>query len=112
MRRGVSSGGGGSSLGYLFGGGEEGQKPAPKKVETPKVQVEVEPTQKPTAAAPPAEVINKETPAGVPGNTSNNYFRADGQNRGNFLTDRPSTKVHSAPGGGSSLDYLFGGGGQ
>lgn len=86
MRRGVSSGGGGSSLGYLFGGGE-GQNPAPKKVETPKVQVEVEPTQKPTAAAPPpAEVINKETPAGVPGNTSNNYFRADGQNRGNFLT--------------------------
>ncbi|XP_004299291.1 PREDICTED: protein SPIRAL1-like 2 [Fragaria vesca subsp. vesca] len=113
MRRGGSSGGGGSSLGYLFGGGEEGQNPAPKKVVTPKVQVEVEPTPKPTAAAPPpAEVINKETPAGVPGNTSNNYFRADGQNRGNFLTDRPSTKVHAAPGGGSSLDYLFGGGGQ
>ncbi|XP_050376776.1 protein SPIRAL1-like 3 [Argentina anserina] len=112
MRRGVSSGGGGSSLGYLFGGGEDGQTPAPKKVEAPKVQVEVEPTPKPTAAAPPPEVINKETPAGVPGNTSNNYFRADGQNRGNFLTDRPSTKVHAAPGGGSSLDYLFGGGGQ
>lgn len=89
MRRGVSSGGGGSSLGYLFGGGEEGQNPTTKKVETPKKQVEVlskEPTQKPNAAAPPAEVINKETPAGVPGNTSNNYFRADGQNRGNFLT--------------------------
>jgi len=25
------------------------------------------------------------------------------------LQDRPSTKVHAAPGGGSSLDYLFGG---
>ncbi|KAI3934036.1 hypothetical protein MKW98_026286, partial [Papaver atlanticum] len=25
--------------------------------------------------------------------------------------DRPSTKVHAAPGGGSSLGYLFGGGG-
>lgn len=25
------------------------------------------------------------------------------------VQDRPSTKVHSAPGGGSSLDYLFGG---
>lgn len=24
--------------------------------------------------------------------------------------DRPSTKVHAAPGGGSSLGYLFGGG--
>ena len=76
-------------MGYLFGGGEEGQNPTTKKVETPKKQVEVlskEPTQKPNAAAPPAEVINKETPAGVPGNTSNNYFRADGQNRGNLLT--------------------------
>ena len=27
-----------------------------------------------------------------------------------FEQDRPSTKVHAAPGGGSSLDYLFGGG--
>lgn len=29
-----------------------------------------------------------------------------------FLQDRPSTKVHAAPGGGSSLGYLFGGGGN
>lgn len=28
-----------------------------------------------------------------------------------WMQGRPSTKVHSAPGGGSSLDYLFGGGG-
>lgn len=26
------------------------------------------------------------------------------------VQDRPSTKVHAAPGGGSSLGYLFGGG--
>lgn len=26
------------------------------------------------------------------------------------MQDRPSTKVHSAPGGGSSLGYLFGSG--
>jgi hypothetical protein len=25
--------------------------------------------------------------------------------------DRPTTKVHAAPGGGSSLDFLFGGAG-
>lgn len=25
------------------------------------------------------------------------------------MQDRPSTKVHAAPGGGSSLGYLFGG---
>ncbi|XP_021809986.1 protein SPIRAL1-like 3 isoform X2 [Prunus avium] len=112
MGRGVSSGGGESSLGYLFGGGEEIKKPAPKKVDAPQNQAPVPstepPSQKPTAPTTPAEV-NKQTPAGVPGNTSNNYFRADGQNCGNFLTDRPSTKVHAAPGGGSSLDYLFGG---
>lgn len=29
-----------------------------------------------------------------------------------WLQDRPSTKVHAAPGGGSSLGYLFGGGGN
>jgi SPIRAL1-like protein len=44
------------------------------------------------------------------GRNFNNYHRADGQNTGNFITDRPSTKVHAAPGGGSSLGYLFGGG--
>jgi len=26
-----------------------------------------------------------------------------------WVQDRPSTKVHAAPGGGSSLNYLFGG---
>ncbi|KAM1186596.1 hypothetical protein ACFX2G_016062 [Malus domestica] len=114
MGRGVSSGGGESSLGYLFGGGEETQNPVAKRGAAPQNQAPVPtaepPAQRATAPAPPAEV-NKEIPAGVPGNTSNNYFRADGQNCGNFITDRPSTKVHSAPGGGSSLDYLFGGGG-
>ncbi|XP_068307758.1 protein SPIRAL1-like 3 [Pyrus communis] len=114
MGRGVSSGGGESSLGYLFGGGEETQNPVAKRGAAPQNEAPVPtaepPAQRATAPAPPAEV-NKEIPAGVPGNTSNNYFRADGQNCGNFITDRPSTKVHSAPGGGSSLDYLFGGGG-
>jgi SPIRAL1-like protein len=28
---------------------------------------------------------------------------------GETMQDRPSTKVHAAPGGGSSLGYLFGG---
>ncbi|XWS51245.1 hypothetical protein CRYUN_Cryun12cG0160200 [Craigia yunnanensis] len=116
MRRGVSCGGGQSSLGYLFGSGE-----APKPTttngtstgatsEVPRTQNEVakETPQKSTTASPPAGVT-KEIPAGIPGNKANNYFRADGQNCGNFLTDRPTTKVHAAPGGGSSLDYLFGG---
>ncbi|GLJ04763.1 hypothetical protein SUGI_0002870 [Cryptomeria japonica] len=41
---------------------------------------------------------------------SNNYRRVDGQNTGNFITERPSTKVQSVPGGVSSLGYLLGGG--
>ncbi|KAK1269305.1 Protein SPIRAL1-like 2 [Acorus gramineus] len=103
MGRGVSSGGGQSSLGYLFGSGEA---PKPAAAAAP-------PPIEPSPPAPkPAPVDNaKQIPAGIQGKTSNNYFRADGQNSGNFITDRPSTKVHSAPGGGSSLGYLFGGGG-
>ncbi|GFZ12165.1 SPIRAL1-like1 [Actinidia rufa] len=115
MGRGVSSGGGQSSLGYLFGSGEA-PKAATNNAEAPQNSGKVtstEPSQKPTASAsasaPPVDA-SKQIPAGIPGNNSNNYFRADGQNTGNFLTDRPSTKVHAAPGGGSSLDYLFGGG--
>lgn len=35
----------------------------------------------------------------------NNYSRAEGQNVGNFLTDRPSSRVLAAPGGGSSIVF-------
>nr|CAD1822619.1 unnamed protein product [Ananas comosus var. bracteatus] len=84
--------------GLPFGSGE-----APKPAEnTP-------PAQKP-APSPPVD-NTKQIPAGIQGRQTNNYFRADGQNTGNFITDRPSTKVHAAPGGGSSLGYLFGNGG-
>ncbi|XP_049395939.1 protein SPIRAL1-like 1 [Solanum stenotomum] len=109
MGRGVSSGGGQSSLGYLFGDGEP-PKPTTNRVEAPQNQgPTTSDPQKPTATAP-APTVNKQIPAGIQGRNSNNYFRADGQNTGNFLTDRPSTKVHAAPGGGSSLGYLFGDG--
>ncbi|KAL1541697.1 Protein SPIRAL1-like 1 [Salvia divinorum] len=117
MGRGVSSGGGQSSLGYLFGSGEA---PAPKPaknnvqapVEKPAPVTRVIPEKQPSAApsSAPSGDGQKQIPAGIHGNQKNNYYRADGQNTGNFLTDRPSTKVHAAPGGGSSLGYLFGGG--
>ncbi|XVF08910.1 hypothetical protein REPUB_Repub07fG0045400 [Reevesia pubescens] len=128
MGRGVSSGGGQSSLGYLFGSGEA-PKPTTTSAtytgtssEVPRTQNEVaketppksttaSPPKNSTTASPPADVA-MEIPAGIPGNNANNYFRADGQNSGNFLTDRRTTKVHAAPGGGSSLDYLFGGNGK
>ncbi|KAI5073719.1 hypothetical protein GOP47_0011732 [Adiantum capillus-veneris] len=97
MGRGVSYGGGQSSLGYLFGS-DEPPKAAPSG----------------TTGAPPtgaASAVKESTPPpNQLGSNPNNYHRADGQNTGNFITDRPSTKVHSAPGGGSSLGYLFGGG--
>ncbi|XP_059648745.1 protein SPIRAL1-like 1 [Cornus florida] len=104
MGRGVSSGGGQSSLGYLFGSGEAA-KPAPSNAQAAPNE------EQPTAISQPVD-INKQIPAGIHSNPANNYFRADGQNNGSFITDRPSTKVHAVPGGGSSLGYLFGGGGN
>jgi SPIRAL1-like protein len=133
MGRGVSSGGGQSSLGYLFG-----SDPAPAAGRAPSAAaLEQQHTARQACAdaasaaaaaareAPPAvSQPPKELPAAGKagdsgtsldmgaarlGRNSNNYHRADGQNTGNFITDRPSTKVHSAPGGGSSLGYLFGG---
>jgi SPIRAL1-like protein len=72
MGRGVSSGGGQSSLGYLFGSDE-----APKPAEKPAPQ-------KPT---PPSSAERlKDIPAGIQSSKSNNYIRAEGQNCGNFLT--------------------------
>ncbi|CAN6373158.1 unnamed protein product [Urochloa humidicola] len=110
--RGVSYGGGQSSLSYLFGGGDEA--PAPRAKPAAAAAEQRAPPAQPAAAAAStdSETKLKGVPAGVRGSQTNNYFRAQGQNCGNFLTDRPSTKVHAAPGGGSSLDYLFGGSGK
>ncbi|KAI9120421.1 hypothetical protein K1719_007454 [Acacia pycnantha] len=108
MSRGNSCGGGQSSLGYLFGSGE-----AASASKTQNAPVQSQPANgghsQNANVAPQPQLINKEIPAGIHGNLTNNYHRADGQNCGNFITDRPSTKVHAAPGGGSSLGYLFGG---
>ncbi|KAK6133911.1 hypothetical protein DH2020_012037 [Rehmannia glutinosa] len=111
MGRGVSSGGGQSSLGYLFGS-DEAPKPAVEKAKAAPSESRVaskEPSPKPNAAPQPVD-ISKQIPAGIQSSTNNNCFRGDGQSTCNFITDRPSTKVHAAPGGGSSLGYLFGGG--
>jgi SPIRAL1-like protein len=126
MVRGGSSGGGQSSLGYLFGSDAGAPKaaaraPAPEPAPAPVEQraagfARHVPEEKPApqvASVPAAKVEDAGTSLGMGapklGRNQNNYHRADGQNNGNFITDRPSTKVHSAPGGGSSLGYLFGG---
>ncbi|XP_059443994.1 protein SPIRAL1-like 5 [Corylus avellana] len=94
MSRGGSFGGGQSSLGYLFGSDEKpSAAPPPRTVNPPPYGVDTITDQK-----PPSEKDK----------VSNNYHRAEGQNSGNFITDRPSTKVKSVPGGDSSLGYLFG----
>ncbi|XP_022870578.1 protein SPIRAL1-like 1 [Olea europaea var. sylvestris] len=86
MGRGVSSGGGQSSLGYLFGDGEA-PKPA---TETRAPPSEVRPAskelpQKPNAAAYQSADVSKQIPAGIHSSTAN-YLRADGQNTANFIT--------------------------
>ncbi|KAL0312557.1 UNVERIFIED_CONTAM: protein SPIRAL1-like 5 [Sesamum radiatum] len=104
-RRGGSYGGGQSSLGHLFGSDNKQQN---KEVAPPS----------PTAYMPPYGIDTEEnTIIKEPENpspsqdklpkVSNNYHRNQGQNSGNFITVRPSTKVTSAPGGESSLGYLF-----
>eukprot|EP01018_Ginkgo_biloba_P019242 Gb_40305 [translate_table: standard] len=110
MGRGNSSGGGQSSLGYLFGS-DEPAKPvqtSAQPVHNPVPVIEEAPA-KPTTVGSKLQDNENKAPVGMLGRNFNNYLRADGQNTGNFITDRPSTKVHAAPGGGSSLGYLFGG---
>ncbi|KAL6180499.1 hypothetical protein ACLB2K_047162 [Fragaria x ananassa] len=96
MSRGGSYGGGQSSLGYLFGSEEPQTPPPAAKPVLPPYGIDTTTTddQKPS---------DHKTPS-----NTNNYQRADGPNSGNFLTDRPTTKVKSVPGGDSSLGYLFG----
>ncbi|KAG5061519.1 hypothetical protein AAZX31_01G207100 [Glycine max] len=94
MNRGESSGGGQSSLGYLFGSEEKPNQPLPTR----------------TAPLPPYGIdIDNSMPhhgSNCQLVVSNN--RSQGHHLGNIVTDRPSTKVKSVPGGHSSLGYLFG----
>ena len=75
MGRGVSSGGGQSSLGYLFGSGEA-PKPAANNAQSEGQTVNNVPPSKP---APP-KAVDPSKPAGINSNS------ADGQNTGNFIT--------------------------
>ena len=56
------------------------------------------------AAAPvPAAAAVHKPAGGDMGVLKNNYVRPEGQNVGNYLTDRPSSRVLAPPGGGSSI---------
>ncbi|KAI9108377.1 hypothetical protein K1719_020616 [Acacia pycnantha] len=104
MKRGESSGGGKSSLGYLFGSEEEAKEKSKKCTVSslPPYGIDVPSNYTDqTMALSPSSSQN-------PQHVSHAFSRAQGHHVGTFLTDRPSTKVKSVPGGDSSLGYLFG----
>ncbi|KDD74680.1 hypothetical protein H632_c1138p1 [Helicosporidium sp. ATCC 50920] len=45
----------------------------------------------------------------IGGTAGNNYTRPEGQNAGNFITDRPTSRVLAPPGGGTSFSFGDGG---
>jgi len=85
MRRGVSSGGGQSSLNYLFGSGDAPKTGAANNANNAPANHDAGQAAKDAPLAKPAQPA---IPVGANSNrpTTNNYFRADGQNTGNFLT--------------------------
>lgn len=80
MGRGVSSGGGQSSLGYLFGSGEApAAKPATNNAPA-QPEVQAVNNAPPSKASPPTKTIDPNKAAGI------NSHSTDGQNTGNFIT--------------------------
>lgn len=59
----------------------------------------------PVKAAPHAATASNVESAGPTGFMKNNYARPGGQNVGNFLTDRTSSRVLAPPGGGSQITF-------
>ncbi|XP_043689670.1 protein SPIRAL1-like 5 [Telopea speciosissima] len=98
MSRGESSGGGQSSLGYLFGSDKQPNAP-------PASPVVYKPPWGDDNSTEKAPIMSSPSPKS---NSSNNSPKAHGQNVANIITGRPTTKVKSVPGGDSSLGYLFG----
>jgi SPIRAL1-like protein len=97
MVRGGSSGGGQSSLGYLFGSDAGPAKPAARAPAPEPQQAPAEQRAAGFARNNAAEEKAAPAPAAAPaakveeskvhlGRNSNNYHRADGQNTGNFIT--------------------------
>ncbi|XWS61730.1 hypothetical protein CRYUN_Cryun07bG0151000 [Craigia yunnanensis] len=101
MSRGTSYGGGQSSLGYLFSADEQPSAPTVTPPIQPPYGIDFNPEKPPAPNKPSSDKKTEK-------NVTNNDHRAQGQNSGNFITDRPSTKVKSVSDGDSSLGYLFG----
>ncbi|CAN6240588.1 unnamed protein product [Urochloa humidicola] len=118
MSRGaMSSGGGRSSLGYLFEpeettlyhktvkSNQEADKMNSVKDDNKMIGAEVD--QEPQQLPPPKKEVSN--PILSSNRPCNIYHTSQSSNSSRFLiTDRPSTRVSCAPGGQSSLGFLFG----
>ncbi|KAD6453523.1 hypothetical protein R6Q59_015396 [Mikania micrantha] len=115
MNRRNNSGGGQSSLGYLFGSDDLRQEGESKVTTSPVCmppygtdnKEEKSPEKAPTPPPPhPHPHLEKDEPNSF----DHKYvYHVDGDKSTGFLvTGRPSTRVRSVPGGDSSLGYLFG----
>ncbi|OMP05369.1 hypothetical protein CCACVL1_01932 [Corchorus capsularis] len=98
MSRGGSYGGGQSSLGYLFSADEQPSAPTVTPPIQPPYGIDITPEKPPAAAPHDLSPSEKQTEKSI----NNNYHRAQGQNTGNFITDRPR-QSKSVPGGDSSF---------
>ncbi|XP_020272322.1 protein SPIRAL1-like 2 [Asparagus officinalis] len=83
MGRGVGSGRGQSSLGYLFGT-DEAPKPAAVN-STLAFANSIAPVENPYGSSP-APDGSKQTPSGIQDNPTNNHFRADWPDYWQFIT--------------------------
>ncbi|KAG2574194.1 hypothetical protein PVAP13_7KG310200 [Panicum virgatum] len=126
-RGGMSSGGGRSSLGYLFEPEETTTpyhtmaKSIPKTVKTPDINrssakdenkmmgAEADQAQEPPLLPPlKREASNPLLSSSRPPCNIYHTGQLSSNNSGFLITDRPSTRVRCAPGGPSSLGFLFG----
>ncbi|KAG8044551.1 hypothetical protein GUJ93_ZPchr0060g7197 [Zizania palustris] len=117
MSRGGSSGGGRSSLGYLFEPEKttpnystrsvQDAEKSPERNNAPGDKVTTDEADQEQHAAPLKK--DNSNPIVSHGSASNIYYTSQlSKNSGLFITDRPSTRVRCAPGGASSLGFLFG----
>ncbi|GKD12355.1 SPIRAL1-like protein 5 [Tanacetum coccineum] len=108
MNKKSTSGGGHSSLGYLFGSDEieKQQKDQSKKSSPP---VCMPPYGTDNFEDKPIKKASTPTTKKDDSTLKNYVYHGDGdKSKGFLVTGRPSTKVTSVPGGDSSLGYLFG----
>ena len=105
-------------MGSLLFGGPEPTTSATKKTpfshDIPKVEAapSESKTETPSTSVDTSTTTSTSTsnvyPANAPKSVSSNAF-ANGanQNSGNFISDRPTTRVHAAPGGRSNMSSLL-----